>query len=451
MKKNKILIAIISLFTLLFLYAIMFFFSFFQFHVDVNDGNVLFKDKVDDSFESIYTSNIKFDEINPSKISGTVNIKILNTNLNNINVYEKSLRYYIPLDIVCSTLKYSIDNNRIYNSESTITFEDASNCTINNHKYLMRGKILTINNEKYISISDIEYIFNLTAIFNFDSKEISFVNKLPELNIDGVDTPTSGRAALLRLEDFSAGYGTLNSENQLKYKCIGKLLKSNNIKFHVAWVPRFKCPSQEIDNNLTENKTLENVGFINTLDYMINSGAEIGLHGYSHQTGNDTSLNGVELSLKENSGEDETRKVIINAIDTANFLNIPYAFFESPHYKASLKQKNIIEEYFQFIYEPRSFFIYNKIYKHKNNLYIPTPLGYVKNGDTSAIEKGLKKPAPNQLSSLFYHPATELEYIDLNIDNNNVLIEFHNSPLYKIISSLKSNNYASIYITDLKK
>ena len=346
---------------------------------------------------------------------------------------------------------YKIDNNVISDNINTITFENNNKCIVNNKEYLMRGNLLTKNNQKYISISDIEYLFNLTAVFDFDSKEISFLNKLPELKINENIESASGKAALLRLEDFSAGYGTLNSENQLKYKCIGNLLKSNNLKFHIAWVPRFKCPSEDIDNNLLENKSLENIGYINVLDYFINSGGKIGLHGYSHQAGNNTSLNGVELSITDNNSEEDTREVIISAIDTAAYLNIPYDFFESPHYRASLKQKDIIKEYFQFIYEPRNIFIYNKIYKHNNNLYIPTPLGYVENSDTSNIEKYLKSPRPNQLSSLFYHPAIELEYINFKITNNDITLDYNNSPLYRIIYCLKENDYIAIYITDLKK
>lgn len=450
-KRNKLLIAIISLLILIFSYAILFFFSFFQYSITIDDNNVVFEDKVANTFNSIYTSDIEFDDIESYKVSENINIKILNTNLKNINVYEKSLRYYIPLDIVCTTLNYKINNNIISNDKTTIAFQNDNKCTINDKEYSMRGNLLTQDNQKYISISDIEYLFNLTAVFNFDTKEISLLNKLPELKINENNEPTSGKAALLRLEDFSAGYGALNSENQLKYKCIGSLLKSNNIKFHIAWVPRFKCPSQNIDNNLLENNSIENIGYINVLDYFINSGAKIGLHGYSHQTGNNTSLNGVELSFRDNNNEEDTRKVIINAIDTASYLNIPYDFFESPHYKASLKQKDIIEEYFQFIYEPRNIFIYNKIYKHNNNMYIPTPLGYVENSDTSTIEKLLKSPRPNQLSSLFYHPTIELEYINLNINNNDISLDYNNSPLYRIIYCLKTNNYLPIYITDLKE
>lgn len=449
--KNKFVLIIISLSILAFVYAILFFFSFFQDSITIDNNNIIFEDKVDDTFNPIYTSDVKFDDIESFKVSNEINIKILDTNLKDIDVYEKSLRYYIPLDIVCSILNYKIDNNVISDDINTITFEGSNKCTVNNKKYFMRGNLLTKNNKKYISISDIEYLFNLTAVFNFDTKEISFLNKLPDLKINETKESSSGKAALLRLEDFSAGYGTLNSENQLKYKCIGNLLKSNNLKFHIAWVPRFKCPSQNIDNDLLENNSLENIGYINVLDYFINSGGKIGLHGYTHQSGNDTSLNGIELSITTNNSEEDTRRVINNAIDTAAYLNIPCDFFESPHYKASLKQKDIIEEYFQFIYEPRNIFIYNKIYKHNNNLYIPTPLGYVENSDPSNIEKGLRSPSPNQLSSLFYHPAIELDYINFSINNNNINLDYNNSPLYRIINSIKDNNYTPIYITDLKK
>ena len=450
-KKNKLLIILFTILTLLISYAILFYFNFFQDYVEVNENNIISSNKVDGDFNSSYTSNIKFDDIIPHKISDSVTIKILDKTLSSINIYEKSLRYYIPLDVVCSILDYNVTKDLILNDSTTIDFKDNKTCLINNTPYVLRGNIIIEDNRKYISISDIEHLFNLTAVFDFDAKEIKLLNKLPEIKVDTSTTTTSGRACLLRLEDFSAGYGTLNSENQVKYKFIGNFLKDNGIKFHIAWVPRFKCPSQDIDNNLLENNNLANIGFINTLDYLINSGAEVGLHGYSHQADDDTSLNGIELSYKKNTSEKETRQVIENAIDTADFLNIPCDFFESPHYKATNKQKKIIEEYFQFIYEPKNIFIYTKLHKDNNNLFIPTPLGYVKNCDTSNIEKYLKNPTPGQLASLFYHPAIELDYININLHDNNININYDtNSPLYRIVKALKDNNYVSIHVTDFK-
>lgn len=454
LKKNiSVIIAIICSIALF--YGILFYFSFFQGNVYVDDNIVSSKYKVDDDFKSVYTSKVNFDDLPVSKISDDIKVKILGADIPSDSIYEKSLRYYIPLNLVSAQVNYNTikENDKIVleNGVNTIVFYNNS-CFLNGQVYDLRGKLLNKNNELCISISDIEYLFNLTATFDFDNKEISLLEELDNSKIGISEIPTNGKAALLRLEDFSAGYGALNAENQLKYKCIGKLLKDNAIKFHVAWVPRFISPSNNIDNDLLTNNTLENVGFIDTLDYFINCGTEIGLHGYTHQYGDDTSLNGIELSYKYNNSEEDTRKVIENAIDSAASLNIPCSFFESPHYKASRKQKKIIEEYFQFLYEPKNILEYNELEKHDDNLYIPTPLDYVANLDTSKIEKGLKSPRPNELASLFYHPALELQFINVSISESKIQVDYDtSSPLCKIVKSIKDNNYVPIYVTDFKK
>lgn len=435
-------------------YGILFYFNFFQGSVMVDNDTIISSNLPDDNFHSKYTSSINFNDISAYKISNDVSIYFFNTELTDINIYEKCQRYYLPLTKICSTLNYEIINDNdslIIKKDDRIINLSTDSCLINNENYSLRGHILVEDGEKYISISDIEYLFQLTATFDFDNNKISFFNTLSSTEIPNSNSTTSGRAALLRLEDFSAGYGTLNSENQLKYKAIGKFLESNTVKFHIAWVPRFKCPSDNIDNDLLVNTNLENIGFINTLDYLINCGAEIGLHGYTHQINDETSLNGTELSYKFNTSEKDTRSVIENAIDTATYLNIPYNFFESPHYKATKKQKKIIEEYFQYLYEPKNIFIYNKLAKNNNNLYIPTPLGYVHNLDVTNIEKNLTSPKPNQLASFFYHPALELDYINVNIVSDNIELKYDtSSPLYKLVKALKDNNYVNIYVTDLK-
>ena len=191
-----------------------------------------------------------------------------------------------------------------------------------------------------------------------------------------------------------------NNINQMKMKAIGSFLNSNSIKYHIAWVPRFIAPSDNIDNNLLVNNNIENVGFINLLDYLINNGGMVGLHGYSHQANDTRSTVGSELTRKINNTEEDTRRVAENAINTAVSLNLPsYAFFESPHYHAVGKQKKILEEYFQYLYEPKNPLIYHKLQKTStNNLYIPTPLSYVRDLNTDNIINGLENPRPGLLA-----------------------------------------------------
>lgn len=451
--KNIKKITLISFICLLFSVGIVLYFNYFQGFVTIKDNKIQFSNLPTSDFTSCYTSNIKFEDTS-EKIVSNIHINILENSLpDDIIIIEKSQRYYIPIESICKSLNYSISSNgniiTLRNNNYEIIITD-NNCTINDKLYKLRGRLLTYENSSYISISDIEYIFNLTACFNTENNTINFLDSLS--SPDGTkEQPSEGKIALIRLEDFSAGADQLKTSTQIKYKIMGSYLFNEGIKYHIAWVPRYKCPSEEFDNDLLSNECFENVGFVNVLDYFINHGGEIGLHGYTHQFDDSTSLTGTELSNSINSSESATRNVIESAIDTATALNIPYSFFESPHYKATQSQKNIIEEYFKYIYEPRNILIYTKIQKRNNSLYIPTPLNYIKDLDVSPIKKKLKNPTPGQLASLFYHPYLELDFINFSISANTININYdENSPLKQIVNSIQDNKYITCHVSDLK-
>lgn len=447
-------IIIYSLITILIIaigYGIAFYFSFFQGNTYVKDG--LVKSKVKPmNYSSTYSEKTSLNDCKVSKIDD-VKITILGNNVpDNVPILLRGQRYYLPLDYITKTFGYNKVNNLTFENKSKkLTFSE-KNVLINDKVYNLRGWLLDYNNEYYLSLSDIEYIFSLTAVFNFENNSIKFLKS----NIDRADTSTkplkNGRAALIRLEDFSAGGALYEDINQTKLKALGDYLYQNNIKFHVAWVPRYKNPSKNFDNDLLVNNTLNNVGFIDLIDYLINSGAEVGLHGYTHQAGDDPSLVGTELSSKYNNSEEATRKIVEDGLFTANRLNIPVYFFESPHYKATRKQKDVIQQYFKYLFEPYSIFYYTAFKETSNgNVYIPCPLGYVKNRDTSYMIKRIKDPSTDLLSALFYHPTLELEYISLNESDNTFNWVFSKDSLIKsIVNALNENGYSTIHVTDIK-
>lgn len=453
MKKKIVLCSISIILILGSIYGILFYFNFFQGFVTIKDGQIISSSLPNSDFESTYKPENTFLDMPISEIED-VKITILGDKVYSPSILLKAQRYYLPLNTVCEALKYSMENNNsnlILNGKNTIVIKDNTTCSVNNKNYNFRGSILEYNNKKYIALSDIEEIFSLIATFDYESKEISFLNKPVQYN-NVTPQATEGKIALIRLEDFTAGDGMYNNINQMKAKAIGSFLNSNSIKYHVAWVPRFIAPSDNIDNNLLSNNNIENVGFINLLDYLINNGGMVGLHGYSHQANDTRSTVGSELTRKINNTEKDTRMVAENAINTATCLNIPYAFFESPHYHAIGKQKKILEEYFQYLYEPKNPLIYHKLQKtFNNNLYIPTPLSYVKNLNTDTITNGLENPRPGLLASLFYHPTLELDFINIDTSNNSFNVDYStNSPLQKIVKSIKENNYVTVHVTQLK-
>lgn len=404
------------------------------------------------NFESIYIPKIKFEDRPVTKINN-VSLNILNeTNITKVPMLLKSQRYYIPLNFICNKLKYIIDNHStftlLHNAYSKILLTE-NYYTKNSKSGLLRGNLISSDGIYYISISDIEELFDLIAMFDFENNSISLLSSNIETTKDSL-VVDSDKVALIRLEDFSCGDSYSSDKNQLKVKCIADFLYSQGIKFHISWIPRFKSPKDNIDNDLLTNNNITNVGFVNLLDKLINRGGEIGLHGYTHQYGDEKSAYGEELSKDLNNTDSKTKAVIENGLNTANALNITISYFETPHYTATQLQRNVIEDYFQFIYEPFDI-SKNNIYKSDNyNLFVPTPLGYVNNLDTSYIIDGLNNYNPKVLHSFFYHPFLELEYINFNINNNMLNVAFdENSPLQQIVKVLKANQYKTVHINEL--
>jgi Uncharacterized protein conserved in bacteria (DUF2334). len=62
-------------------------------------------------------------------------------------------------------------------------------------------------------------------------------------------------------------------------------------------------PAKGIDNDPSTQLSMHNTDFIFTLDYLIDKNGLIGLHGYTHQQGNEESADGIEFNSKINSSE----------------------------------------------------------------------------------------------------------------------------------------------------
>lgn len=266
----------------------------------------------EEKFKSTYTPKIKFSDKPVTKVND-VTLNILNTgNLTNVPILLKAQRYYIPLTFICSKLNYTLDTSNnsisIYNDSNKI-FLNETTYEKNSRKGNLRGNLLNNNGSYYISISDIEEIFDLFAVFDFQNKKINLIpNDVKEPEDSAI--LYSDKIGLIRFEDFGCGYTNVVDKNQTKIKIMANLLFSQGLKFHISWIPRFVVPSANFDNDLLTNDNIVNVGFVDVLDYALNKGGEIGLHGYTHQSGNDSSGTGEEMSKDVNSTEAETRAVI---------------------------------------------------------------------------------------------------------------------------------------------
>lgn len=373
----------------------------------------------------------------------------------NGKIYEKDQRYYVNfkgyIEQIGGKLKTSEGKEILQYNDKNIEIHFDKELYSKKYEALkFRGEILTINNKKYVSINDIESMLDLRDTWDNKKRKIYIYND--KKYVDKPIVCKSGKASLIRFEKVVAGTGLKGSEAKEKFKIIADNLYSKGVKFHVSWVPRYKDPSKDIDNNLLTNKTMDNAQFINMLDHLIQKGGVIGLNGYTHQSGDETSLKGNELT--GNINEDETRRVLESAIITAKSLRIPISFFQSPNYASSRKQQRIIEEYFNILYEPyKGYYNVNPLYsfRDKKRLYVPTMYGGVEDKHGESMVKQLKGKGNFVLKSLYIHPFMEIGFVNLKDEDEKGYRDYtydRNSPLNNVIKALDESGYITISVNN---
>lgn len=363
---------------------------------------------------------------------------------NNKMIFKKDIlfkdnRIYISIS---DFIKYFELNKKVNDNEIEIGNIINVNLTDktfykNESKTPLRGDIFKSNGEYYISIFDLCEILDLNTYWDYENNTIYISKKefsKPGEKIHG-DKKKKG---YIRFEDFTAGGVYLSQSALEKVRRISDYMDENNESFSVSWIPRYINNSDKIDNDISKEETMENSNFVFTLDYLINRGGNIGLHGYTHQYKETDSVIGAEFGDDNYNDPEEIRARVESALNIANNINIPISFWETPHYKTTASQQKIFEEYFKIIYEP-AIGIYNKkIITSKNNRitkYIPTPLSYVED-DTGEEMLDRIRANKNQEFSLFYHLSVEIKSVDVSINNNGEIIYKYddNSILKKIVS-----------------
>ncbi|MGL4741114.1 MAG: DUF2334 domain-containing protein [Sarcina sp.] len=427
--------------------------------IRVENGEVIYKDsfiKRKEHIKKELSINHKSEIFEVEDITLNLNGKQVNDDM---KMFELNQRYYVDLECFLKQLnqKFEVKDNfyQIGNIKLDLSHEEFSKDSLKAKK--LRGKILNFENINYISLNDLEIMFNLGDSWDYEKKIISVFEK-EEQNPTVTREKLSGKAALLRLEDVSAGSRYVTNHGILSMKASADYLYQNGIEFNVAWIPRYVDPGKKIDNDLLTDRSMANVQFVNMLDYLIFRGGAIGLHGYTHQAEQYTTAIGSDLSTIYNSSEKETRQIVESAIETAKVLNVPISFFESGHYHATKKQQSIIEEYVDACFEPyKLYWNLQPVISKRNNstVYIPAPLSYTKELDGSDLANKIKKNKnrKNVLTAFFVHPTKEMDFFEISdIDEKGAVNIKHkdDSPLQNIVESLKESGHVTITVRDLQ-
>lgn len=383
-----------------------------------------------------------------TSIEPNLKISFQRKSLNFISpIFRDINRFFLPVLEFISQLR---GESHISRDKINILFKDKSPICIayktDDYKFTI------INDVLYCSLFDICRILNVKSRWDYSSKSISLYWDTDKSEIR---TIPSGRVALIRFEDVTAGDEYFDSNNLEKFRIVADFMFSAGVPFHIAWIPRFVDPPNGIDNDISKHYSMSNANFLFTIEYLLNKGGQIGLHGYTHQYGNEVSGEGTEFNEERNSDEIIIRKRVEAAINTAKKLELPFKFFESPHYAATEFQQSIFEQYFDIIYEGCVGIWGDKIVispRNHRTLYIPTPLSYVEGKDgTEKMLDRIDNLDEKTLASLFYHPYKDFEYITLQNGTNGYPLSKYseNSPLHLIIKALYDRNYNFSKITNL--
>jgi cellulose synthase/poly-beta-1,6-N-acetylglucosamine synthase-like glycosyltransferase len=251
------------------------------------------------------------------------------------------------------------------------------------------------------------------------------------------------KQALLRLEDVNSF--TYRDPTQLQK--VYDFLKETDTRFHIALIPRYVNPLDEIDITLDSTRR-----FYHLLKRMIGEGYATPVqHGYTHQIG--TSISGVGFefwdeenwSPLQNESNDYVVERIIGAQDAMKEVDLPVPdIWETPHYAASELARTEIEKHYPLLYERHP-----KIgalpfaAKIDNNIYIPENLGFVSDGfdeslfglnqSVDDIEENLRllHVFRDPVASVFWHPWRDID------------------ELKKIVSMMEDNGYTFVSVYDL--
>lgn len=421
--------------------------------------------KYENTEGSKFLNNIKAETLNKedsnllTPVPYEVNLYFNKTKLNFKNkLLHKYNRYYVPIEEF--SRYFGID---ILIKDGEIQLSNNINLNIYDKKYkkddktiLLRGELVHINSEYYISFFDICEMLNLSTYWDYKNNSI-YINKKNDNSITTLDRKNRKphkKNAYIRFEDVTAGDVYSQQDTLEKLRIIIDYMSDESQKFSLAWVPRYINNPLNIDNDVSEDNSLTNANFIFTMDYLINRGDVIGLHGYTHQHGDSNSISGCEFGEDGYNTEMEIRGRLEAAITIATKMNIPYAFWETPHYHTTDAQQAIFEEYFKIIYEP-SFAKYNKkiITGKRNGItkFIPTPLGYIKDNDVDCMIKSIESKNAYTELSLFYHPSIEIYSVHVSLSEDGTISSTYdkNSILKKIVSCIGVLGYRFKSIEDL--
>jgi hypothetical protein len=170
----------------------------------------------------------------------------------------------------------------------------------------------------------------------------------------------------------------------------------------------------------------------------------MGLHGYTHQRGNQNSIAGHEFG--SGVSDAETRASFENQLAAAAHFGWTAQYFTFPKHIGTRRQHEIAAEYFDVIWpHPYSRAIhtpYRVQVGDREVVYFNTPQDHphsASEADVSAMLRRLN--GAGEIANFFFHTHLEYDYMQITRDANGrpTITHCENSPLHRILDTLREN------------
>ncbi len=235
------------------------------------------------------------------------------------------------------------------------------------------------------------------------------------------EMPASTNKVFIRIEDVHP------FRNQRKLRAIADFLHEENIPFMVALIPAFTNPQRNYTSHLAEVP-----GFVETIHYMVDKGASIVMHGYTHAGYGEVSGEGFEFwdginnqPIQDVNEFEYIHHRIYQGLKTCVENGIYPLAFEPPHYAISITGIKQVSKYFStFCGQLQSsnvkFSTVTFPYELKHTPYfeyvVPENLGYIHDNYRIAVQEIIDRyhnleKVRGFTAGMFYHPNIKLKYL----------------------------------------
>ena len=283
----------------------------------------------------------------------------------------------------------------------------------------------------YIALSDAAGLCPVGVTFQ-DTDNSVHLYRLEDFAWPPAAAPEEASRAYIRLEDIMAdgGYnGRFTHENLNKLRFFGAYLRDHADGFYIAWIPLYVNPKENVQNDVSRDLSFYNADFVFTLDCLVDDGGRIGLHGLTHQHGEELSADGFEFGSSFDYSPAEVLDRFAQAERICKKLGYTWHFFEFPHYAASELQMQLAEERYPIVYQQYPYTdapgqtVRRELGGH-TCLWIPTPADSVHSPyDSDGIAGRLTAVHDaGQEISLFFHPV--VDYRCMTVETQDDVMRF---------------------------